>query len=479
MHFGLFIGGEWRESAAGGTFAAIDPSTGRAVASVARATPVDVDDAVASAERAASEWRAVSPADRAVALHRLADVLIEELDDLARLETLDAGGSLVMSEWTVRDIAARRFRYFAGVADKLEGSTQPLAGGRHAYTVLEPLGVTAHIIPWNGPMWEASRSVAPALAAGNAVVLKPAEEALLGAIRLGELAQRAGLPDGLVNVVPGPGPEVGGYLVEHPGVRSVSFTGSVDTGRDVMCRASRTVKRVVLELGGNAANIVLPDADLDEAVAGSVQGGYANAGQICVAGRRILVHESVASEFTERFVEGVRRLTVGRGMDNPDVGPVAFEEHMHRILAAVVDGERQGARLLQGGRRMTGDAFADGYFIEPTVFDHVDNRMRIAQHEVFGPVVTITTFGSLDEAIALANDTPYGLASGVWTNDLGAAHEVAARLEVGQVYVNEWFCGGIECPAGGYKSSGIGREDGLQAVHNYLQVKSVRMRYRS
>ncbi len=474
--FGLYIGGQWREATGGGRFDAIDPATGQAVAQVALGTPADVDLAVSAATAAAAEWQALTPRERSAALRRMADALLAETDDLARLETLDAGGTLAYSVITVRDIAARRLEYFAGLADKLAGDQLPVRDGYHVYTVREPLGVTAHIVPWNGPLWEASRSLAPALAAGNAAIIKPAQDALLGAIRLGEIAKAAGLPDGLVNVLPGPGSTVGEALLAHPGVHGVTFTGSVAVGQRVMERAAKTMKRLVLELGGNAANIVFPDADLKAAVSGSIAAAFSNAGQICVAGPRLLVHADVLAPFTELFLERVARLSVGPGMEDHDITPVVSERHMRHVLDMIEVGKAEGARLLAGGGRVTEGALANGYFVAPTVFDRVSSTMRIVREEVFGPVVTIQGFATEAEAVALANDTEYGLANGLWTNDLGRAHRMAARLQSGQVYVNEWFCGDVSCPAGGYKLSGIGREEGQQAVDNYLQLKSVRMR---
>lgn len=474
--FGLYIDGDWEDAASAKTFEAIDPATGEAVARVAMGGAPDVDRAVAAASTAAAEWQALPLRERARALYRFAEALLAEEDDLALLETLDAGGSLWYSHVTVKDIAARRFEYFAGLADKLEGQAIPVSPGHHVYTVREPLGVTAHIIPWNGPLWEASRSLAPALAAGNAAILKPAQEALLGAVRLGEIAKRAGMPDGLVNVVAGPGSEVGEALLKHPGVHSVTFTGSVATGQRVMRAAAGTMKHVTLELGGNAANIVFEDADLEAAVEGSVWAGFSNAGQICVAGPRLLIQRGIRDEFLERFVERVRSLSVGPGVDDAEMGPVVSESHMRKVLEMIEVGKAEGARLLTGGERVTSGDLGRGYFIAPTVFDRVDNSMRIAREEIFGPVVTAIDFDSEDEAVSIANDTEYGLANGMWTTDLSRAHRVAAKLQSGQVYVNEWFCGDISCPVGGYKVSGIGREEGQQALGNYTQLKSVRIR---
>lgn len=475
--FGLYIDGSWQDAASGDTFEAIDPAAGEPVARVAKGGAEDVNRAVAAASRAAREWQASSLRDRARALYRYAQALLEEEDELARLETLDCGGSLWYSHLTVKDVAARRFEYFAGMVDKLEGQAIPVSAGHHVYTVREPLGVTAHIIPWNGPLWEASRSLPPALAAGNAVILKPAQEALLGAVRLGEIAKRAGLPDGLVNVVPGPGSTVGEALLDHPGVHGITFTGSVEVGQRIMRQAAATMKRVVLELGGNAANIVFEDADLEAAVEGSIWAAFSNSGQICVSGPRLLVHESIRKEFVERFVARVESLSVGPGMENAQIGPLVSEKHMNRVLEMIDVGKSEGAHLLSGGQRLSQEGLANGYFVAPTVFDRVDRSMRVFQEEIFGPVVTITGFDREEEAVELANDTEYGLANGMWTKDLARAHRVAALLQSGQVYVNEWFCGDISCPAGGYKMSGIGREEGQQAVDNYLQLKSVRIRF--
>ncbi len=473
--FGLYIGGQWTPAASGRTFETIDPATGQPVARVALAGREDVERAVDAATAAAAEWQATPLRERAAALRRMADIMLRDAEELALLETLDSGGSLYYSGVTVRDVAARRFEYFAGLADKVEGQQIPVSPDHITYTTYEPLGVTAHIIPWNGPLWEASRSLPPALAAGNAVILKPAQEAVLGAMKLGEIAKEAGLPDGLVNVIPGPGSEVGEAMIEHPGIQGITFTGSVATGQHIMRGAANTMKRVVLELGGNAANIVFEDADLAKAVEGSIWAAFSNAGQICVSGPRILVHESVSEEFTKRFVARVESLGVGPGVENREVGPLVSEKHMQSVLDHIEAGKREGAKLLTGGARASTPELAAGYFVLPTVFGGVTPDMRVYKEEIFGPVVTITTFATEAEAVRLANGTEYGLANGMWTENLGRAHRVAARLQSGQVYVNEWFCGDIQCPAGGYKMSGIGREEGQQALHNYLQLKSVRM----
>lgn len=474
--YGLYIDGRWQAAASGQTFETIDPATGQAVARIAKGGPEDVDLAVTAATRAAAEWAATPLAERSAALYRMAQIIRREEAELALLETLDSGGSLYYSGVTVRDVAARRFEYFAGLADKLEGQQIPLNQGFLSYTVREPLGVTGHIIPWNGPLWEASRSVPPALAAGNAVILKPAQEAALGAMLLGEIAKEAGLPDGLVNVIPGPGSSVGQALVDHPGIHGITFTGSVSVGQDIMRRAASTMKRVTLELGGNAANIVFPDVNVDGVVEGSIWAAFSNAGQICVSGPRLLVHESIVEEFTSKFVARAKSMSVGPGVENHEMGPLVSEKHLASVLEMIEVAKAEGARLLAGGERLTDGALGAGYFVPPTVFDQVTNDMRIVQEEVFGPVVTIQSFATEEEAVRLANATPYGLANGLWTNDLGRAYRVASQLQSGQVYVNEWFCGDISCPAGGYKMSGIGREEGQQALDNYTQLKSVRLK---
>lgn len=474
--YGLYIDGRWQAAASGQTFETIDPATGQAVARIAKGGPEDVDLAVTAATRAAAEWAATPLAERSAALYRMAQIIRREEAELALLETLDSGGSLYYSGVTVRDVAARRFEYFAGLADKLEGQQIPLNQGYLSYTVREPLGVTGHIIPWNGPLWEASRSVPPALAAGNAVILKPAQEAALGAMLLGEIAKEAGLPDGLVNVIPGPGSSVGQALVDHPGIHGITFTGSVSVGQDIMRRAASTMKRVTLELGGNAANIVFPDVNVDGVVEGSIWAAFSNAGQICVSGPRLLVHESIVEEFTSKFVARAKSMSVGPGVENHEMGPLVSEKHLASVLEMIEVAKAEGARLLAGGERLTDGALGAGYFVPPTVFDQVTNDMRIVQEEVFGPVVTIQSFATEEEAVRLANATPYGLANGLWTNDLGRAYRVASQLQSGQVYVNEWFCGDISCPAGGYKMSGIGREEGQQALDNYMQLKSVRLK---
>jgi acyl-CoA reductase-like NAD-dependent aldehyde dehydrogenase len=458
----------------GGEYASItDPSTGEPLARVAQAAPADVETAIASARDGFARWRAVDVASRARVLTRIAQLLRERADELADLESRDTGQALAFARYVAGGIAARRFEFFAGLADKIGGRTIPMPGRHFDYTVREPLGVTAHIIPWNGPLWVGTRTIAPALAAGNSVVLKPGEEALLTMLRLAEIAIEAGLPPGTFNVVPGRGAAIGSTLVSHPDVRGVSFTGSVSTGRRVMQLAAASVTPVVLELGGKTANIVFEDANLEKAALWTVKGIFSGAGQVCVAGSRLLVQDTIADAFIQRVVSQVAALRVGPGLESPDMGPIITEPHLQRIVGCITRAREQGARLVTGGQRVTDGALGRGYFLQPTVFDRVDRASALFQDEIFGPVLAIVPFRDEAEAVALANDTPFGLAAAVWTRRMGRALDVAAQLEAGSIYVNRFFSAGIEAPAGGYRLSGFGRLDGIEAIDEFTQEKNV------
>jgi acyl-CoA reductase-like NAD-dependent aldehyde dehydrogenase len=396
-------------------------------------------------------------------------------EELAVLETLNNGKPLREARDDVVK-SAEAFEFYAGLADKLFGSTIPISPQYLSYTLREPMGVTAHISPWNYPLRLSVRSVAPALAAGNTVVLKPAEETPLTAIRLARVLSEAGLPDGVFNVVPGTGPEAGASLVDHPLVRHISFTGSVETGVHVMQRAARRVVPLTLELGGKSPNIVLADADIDLALTGAIQAIFTNAGQVCCAGSRLLLEDTIYQQFVEQLIERARRLRLGPGLDDPDMGPLISEAHRQRVLSYVALGEKEGCTVLLGGQAPQHPACRSGYFVEPTLLAGVPNSARVAQEEIFGPVLTIFRFRTEEEAIQLANDSPYGLVAGVWTSNLSRAHTLAARLQAGQVYINDFFSGSVASPFGGYKQSGFGRERGVEALHHYTQVKSVCVR---
>lgn len=470
----LFIDGARAPAASGRTFATVDPSTEEPLAAVARGGAEDVDRAARAAHAALrGPWGATAPADRGRLLLRLAGLVAASAEELARLETADVGKPLRESRGDVEGVVATLV-YNAGAADKMEGATIPLGPGLVDFTLLEPLGVTAHVVPWNFPLGMAARSLAPALAAGCTAVLKPAEQSPLSALRLAELAAEAGLPPGVLNVVPGLGGEAGAALVRHPLVRGVTFTGSAATGRRVMAMAAERTVPVVLELGGKNALIAFADADLDRLVEDLADAAFGNSGQVCSAASRLLVEETVADGLVERLRARAARITVGPGRDDPDIGPLVSAEQRAKVLGFVGGAGAEGARLILGGGRPA--HLPRGYFVEPTLLDRVAPEARIAREEVFGPVLTVTRFREEAEALAIANATGYGLVAGVHTRDISRALRLARALEAGSVWINGWFIGGQQAPTGGVKDSGVGRERGLPGVRNYLQVKNVGIR---
>ena len=473
----MFINGERTWAQSGATFDSIDPATAEAFGTVALGDNGDVDRAVATA-RAAFEggWAGLPPVRRVRILHRLASLLRERSRELAELESLDVGKPLRQAEDDVA-AAAGYFGYFAGVADKVFGSSIPLGKGFVDFTLREPLGVSAQIVPWNYPLRLASRGIAPALACGNAVIAKPAAEAGLSVIRLGELAIEAGLPAGVFNVVTG-GRETGADLASHSGINHITFTGSVPTGIAIMKAAADNVVPVTLELGGKSPNIVFADADLERAAASAATTLMQNSAQTCTAPTRLLVEDSAHDRFVELLTRRIGAIRLGRGLDNPDMGPVVSERQMQRVLGYIAAGLTDGATALTGGRRSVTAELARGYFIEPTLLDRVTRGTAVEQEEIFGPVLTVTTFGSVDEAIAIANGTPYGLVTGIWTRDLSKALTLATAIKSGQVRVNAYSVeGSIGLPFGGYKRSGFGREQGVEALTNYTQVKNVMINF--
>jgi aldehyde dehydrogenase (NAD+) len=453
----------------------INPATGEVLCQAARCGAAEIAAAVRAADTALPGWASMPTAQRARLLFNAASRMRECEEELARLETLNNGKPLREARDDVVK-SAEAFEFYAGLADKLFGSTIPISPQYLSYTLREPMGVTAHISPWNYPLRLSVRSVAPALAAGNTVVLKPAEETPLTAIRLARVLSEAGLPDGVFNVVPGTGPEAGAALVDHPLVRHISFTGSVETGVHVMQQAARRVVPLTLELGGKSPNIVLSDADIDLALTGAIQAIFTNAGQVCCAGSRLLLEDTIYQEFVDQLIERARRLRIGPGLDDPDMGPLISEAHRQRVLGYIALGKQEGGTVLFGGHAPHHPACRSGYFVEPTLLAGVSNSARVAQEEIFGPVLTIFRFHTEEEAIRLANDTPYGLVAGVWTSNLSRAHTLAARLQAGQVYINDFFSGSVASPFGGYKQSGFGRERGVEALQHYTQVKSVCVR---
>ena len=459
------------------TFEAIDPARGQPFAEVAEGGKADVDAAVDSCRRAIeSGWPAQPPVRRVRILNRLAGLLRERADELARLESTDVGKPLRQARDDVA-AAAGYFEFFAGVADKVFGSSIPLGQGFIDFTLREPLGVSAQIIPWNYPLRLASRGIAPALCCGNAVVAKPAAEAGLTVVRLAELSIEAGLPAGVFNVVTG-GRPAGAALAGHPGINHISFTGSVPTGIAIMKAAADNVVPLTLELGGKSPNIVFADADLDRAAASSAATLMQNAAQTCTAPTRLLVEASAKDTFVDRLAQKIAAIRLGPGLEDPDMGPVVSERQLERVLGYLKAGLSDGARVVTGGRRSSAPGLDSGYFIEPTLLDGVSVGSKLEQEEIFGPVLTITSYESVEHAVSIANGTPYGLVSGVWTRDLSKAMLVATSVKCGQVRVNGYSVeGSIGLPFGGYKRSGFGREQGVEALAGYTQVKNIMINY--
>ncbi len=450
-----------------------DPGRGEAFIEFAAGTAADVNAAVAAARTALEgPWSRMTPAERGRVLHRAAELVRAEADRLAVAECLDSGKRLSEARGDVGS-AARAFEYYAGAADKLQGKSLPLGRDYVAYTVNEPVGVAAQILPWNYPIATTARGVAPALAAGCTVVVKPAEQTPITALMLGEILNRSGLPAGAYNVVTGTGAAVGEPLVAHPGVDHVTFTGSVATGSRVMATAARNVTRVLLELGGKSPVVVLADCEMAPAIDGVVGAIYENAGQICSAGSRLVIERAIHDEFLERLVARVQGLAIGHGLRDAPVGPVNSRAQLQKIAGYVAGARQRGIRVVAGGNSCADPVTSKGWFFQPTILDAVPADDTIAQEEIFGPVLAVQIIDSLDQAVEIANGTPYGLVAGVYTRDIGKALRLAREIDAGQVYVNEYFAGGIEVPFGGNKKSGFGREKGFEALRSYCKIKSV------
>ena len=471
----MFIGGAWVDSHSGRTYEVFNPATGQALARAPRGDAEDVRAAVDSSKRAFEDpsWRSMDPSKRGRVLYKIALTLRERLADFAKLETLNNGKPLGQAKGDMAQ-SARHFEYFAGLADKIQGSTIPVPGSRFDYTVKEPLGVTAHLVPWNYPLTMAARSIAPALAAGNTVVAKPASYTPLTLLRFAELCKEAGLPDGVLNVLTGGGDEVGVALAGHKDVKLIALTGSVETGVQVAKGAASTLARTVLELGGKNPNIVFADSDLEKAAEGVLNGIFTNAGQMCWAGSRLLVEAAAKERIMGRLVSGAEAMKLGSGMQ-PDtkMGPLVAESQRQKVSGYVQLGVKEGAKVSTGGSAPEDPALGQGYFYRPTILDDVRQDMRVAREEIFGPVLTVTAFDTEDDALRKANDTDFGLWAGVWTKDLSRAHRVAQRLEAGIVTVNEEPVTFPQTPFGGFKWSGNSSEQGLDAVSTYVRVKNV------
>ncbi len=474
----LLVDGQRVPALSGARMETIDPGTGRAFAHFAAGGAGDVDAAVQAARRAlGGAWRRVSPAQRGAILARTAALIRANAARLAVVEVLDAGKTLAEAQGDVAG-AARCFEYYAGACDKLQGDTIPQDMAHAAWTWLEPAGVAGQIVPWNYPIATAARGIAPALAAGCTLVVKPAEQTPLTALMLGELLLEAGLPAGACNIVTGTGAEAGAALAAHPAIDHLTFTGSVATGQAVMRAAAANVTRLVLELGGKSAAVVLADADLDAAVDSIAGGIFENAGQICSAASRAVVARSLHAAFVERIAARAKALTLGHGLRNPGMGPLNSRRQLERVEAMVRGALSRGVRAACGGGpapagHADAGGGAGGYFYAPTVLDGVPAADAAVQEEIFGPVLAVQVFDTPDEALALANGTPYALCAGVFTRDFAAAHRFARELDAGQVYINEWFAGGVEVPFGGNRRSGFGREKGLEALKSYSRVKAV------
>jgi len=469
----LFIDGRFVDAESGETLATLNPHDNSLIANVASAGRADVDKAVAAATRAFPVWSRMPAAERGRILLRLADLIEANAEELARLESLDTGHPLRDSRALDVPRTAACFRYFGGMADKFQGETIPVEAGFLNYTLREPVGVVGQIVPWNFPLMFTSWKMAPALAAGNTIVMKPAEITPLSSLKIVELMQQAGLPDGVVNMVPGLGSVAGQYIAEHPGIAKVAFTGSTATGRRIVEASAGNLKKVQLELGGKGPNIVYEDAFLPAAINGSAWAIFHNQGQACIAGSRLVLHEKIADAFLERFIPLAQSIQLGNPLDPlTEMGPLTSQQHKDRVLSYVDVARAEGGEVLCGGKA-PGGALAEGCYVEPTIVRANSFRDRVAQEEVFGPFVTVLTFKTDEEAMEIANGTDYGLGSGLWTTNLQRAHKVARDMHAGMVWVNSYKRVNPGSPFGGVGQSGYGREMGFDAMREYTQVKSV------
>ena len=470
----IFIGNEWVAPADGGAFPTVDPATEEVIADVALASPDDVDRAVLSASAAIKgEWGSMPPERRAALISRLGEVIAAHSEEIAELETRDMGKPIRESRTNIAR-SVRTFQYYAGAVDKLLGDTIPIGPAGLAFTLYEPVGATAHITPWNYPFANACRSLPIALAAGSTAIIKPASVTPLTTLMLGDMVLEAGLPAGVVNIVTGDGRRTGAALAEHPGIRAITFTGSVETGKRIARAAAERIVPAVLELGGKNPQIVFADADFDLAIAQTMRGAFTNAGQVCTSVSRVLVERPLAADFVATLEAKITALRLGPGMEDVDIGPLVSAEHLETVERYVRSGVDEGARLVTGGERPK--EFDRGYFFKPALFDRVAPDMAVATEEIFGPVLSVIAFDTEDEALAIANSLTLGLTAGVFTRDVARAMRFVRRLSAGMVWVNDWFLSPVQVPHGGVKESGLGREQGMNALLNYVHVKSVGIR---
>ena len=470
----LLIDGKWVDGSK--HFDTINPATGEVLTQIAEASAADVERAVSAARRAFEDrsgaWRKLSASERGRLIWKLADLVEKNIDELAELETIDNGKPIFESRYVDMPMVIDVLRYYAGLATKIHGETVNTFEAAFTYTLREPVGVVGLIVPWNFPLLLTSWKLGPALACGNTVVLKPAEQTPLTALKLGELVVEAGFPAGVVNIVTG-GPETGKAIVAHPGIDKIAFTGSTAVGKEIMRGAADTLKRITLELGGKSPNIVFGDADIDSAVKGAINGIFYGKGEVCNAGSRLFLESKLKDEFTEKVVARATKMRPADPLDpKTRLGAIVSQEQMKSVLGFIEGGKKEGARLLAGGSQVAVDG-GKGFFIEPTIFGEVKNEMTIAKEEIFGPVLSVLTFDDIDEVIEQANNNAYGLAAAVWTRDVKKAHSVSRRLKAGTVWINTYGLMDASLPFGGYKSSGFGRELGAHAIEHYTELKTV------
>ena len=474
----ILIDGEFLDSTNNQFFVSTDPATGEPLAKVPRGTKDDINLAVIAANKAfeSYEWQNILPAERGRILLKFSEIIREEKDNLARLESLDSGKPMTQAYADV-EVAARYCEYYGGIADKIFGETIPVKPDIIDFTLREPFGVSAQIIPWNYPIQILMRGIAPAIASGNTVVIKPAEDTPMTALEIAQISQKVEVPKGVLNVVTGYGNEAGVALASHPGINQLTFTGSVPTGVSVMKAVANNVVPLTLELGGKSPNIVFADADLDEAANSVVNSITQNAGQTCSAGSRLIIEESIHDDFISKIIQKMEALTLGHGINDPDIGPIVSKKQLTQIKKYMEIAKQDGLTILTGGEQVVNGEYARGNFFKPTVIDNVPPEHPLAQEEVFGPVLTVLPFKDIQEAITIANGTDYGLIAGIWTNDVNKSYFLAKKIKAGQIYINNYGAGGgVELPFGGTRKSGFGREKGLETLRYYTAVKNVALK---